>query len=176
MRRSIPALLASLVVMLALAAPRALRAGDDPTLLPPPQPGRMSVYAEANLAPHGDARGRVEIHFAPEDWARVKASTPDPRRFLQDVHGSRSESEQSERVASSTVHGPTSRRVAAMATARITAAALARHSASSASGTESATMPAPACTWATPLLMTAVRMVIAMSRLPAKSTYPMHPP
>lgn len=93
MRRSIPALLASLVVMLALPAPRALHAGDDPTLLPPPQPGRMSVYAEADLAPHGDARGRVEIHFAPEDWARVKASTPDPRRFLQDVHGSRSESE-----------------------------------------------------------------------------------
>lgn len=81
------------LLMLALPAPRALRAEDDPTLLPPPQPGRMSLYAKVDLAPHGDSQGRVEIHFAPEDWARVKASTPDPRRFLQDVHGSRSESE-----------------------------------------------------------------------------------
>ena len=41
---------------------------------------------------------------------------------------------------------PTGRNVPATATARRTAAALFRHSASSAAGSESATMPAPACT------------------------------
>lgn len=54
-------------------------------------------------------------------------------------------------------------------TARSTAAALLRHSLSSSSGTESATTPAPACTYAVPSRSSAVRMAMAVSESPAKS-------
>lgn len=54
----------------------------------------------------------------------------------------------------------------AAATARTTAAALLTVSSCSLLGTESATIPAPACTCATPSTMTAVRIAIAMSRSP----------
>ena len=57
----------------------------------------------------------------------------------------------------------------ATCTARTAAAALLRDSAYSRAGTESATMPPPACTLARPCAMTAVRMAIAMSMFPAKS-------
>jgi hypothetical protein len=82
----------------ALPGTRPLHAEDDPTLLPAPHEGRMSLYAKVDVDAHGDAEGRVEIHFAPADYARVKERTPDPRRFLQDVHGSRSESEVARRA------------------------------------------------------------------------------
>ncbi len=59
--------------------------------------------------------------------------------------------------------------VAAICTARTAAAALSRDSAYSAASTESATMPAPACTLARPSRISAVRIVIAMSMSPAKS-------
>ncbi len=61
------------------------------------------------------------------------------------------------------------RRVFAVATALSTAAALLRHSVSSACGSESATTPAPAWTYAVPPRITAVRMAIAVSESPAKS-------
>ncbi len=54
-------------------------------------------------------------------------------------------------------------------TARSTAAALLRHSLSSATGSESATTPAPACTYAVPSRSRAVRMAMAVSESPAKS-------
>ena len=54
--------------------------------------------------------------------------------------------------------------------ARSSARALARVSASSAAGFESATMPAPAWMRQTPSAMTAVRIVIAVSRRPSKPT------
>src|SRR5512132_57914 len=62
------------------------------------------------------------------------------------------------------------RRVSAAAMARRTAAALFRHSASSAAGSESATMPAPAWTYAMPSLRSAVLMAMAVSRSPEKPT------
>ena len=49
------------------------------------------------------------------------------------------------------------------------ARALFRHSRSSSAATESATIPAPACTLAWPLRHTMVRIAIAVSRLPEKS-------
>ena len=57
----------------------------------------------------------------------------------------------------------------AAATAESTARALFRHSMSSAAGSESATIPPPACTYAVRLRIIAVRMAIAVSALPAKS-------
>src|SRR5262245_4044933 len=60
------------------------------------------------------------------------------------------------------------RMVSAAAMARSTAAALFRHSASSAAGSESATMPAPAWTYAMPSRRSAVLMAIAVSRSPEK--------
>ena len=57
----------------------------------------------------------------------------------------------------------------AVCTARRTAAALFRHSVSSATGSESATMPAPAWTYAVPSRSRAVRMAMAVSESPAKS-------
>jgi hypothetical protein len=74
------------------AAPPAQPA-PDPTLLAKPSQGQVSLYAEVALAPHGDADGRVEIHFEASDFARVKAANPDPRKFLQDVHGARADYE-----------------------------------------------------------------------------------
>src|SRR6185295_10595486 len=59
--------------------------------------------------------------------------------------------------------------------ARMTALALSRVSSYSAAGFESATIPAPACTYARPFSMTTVRIVMQKSRLPAKSTYPTAP-
>src|SRR5687767_10679588 len=53
--------------------------------------------------------------------------------------------------------------------ARKSACALLRVSSYSVAGTESATMPAPAWTWATPSRSTSVRMAMQQSRLPAKS-------
>jgi len=46
------------------------------------------------------------------------------------------------------------------------AAALLRHSRSSSSGTESATMPAPACTYMTPSFTSAVRSTVQVSISP----------
>ncbi len=57
----------------------------------------------------------------------------------------------------------------AIRTARSTAAALLRHSVSSETGSESATTPAPACTYAVPSRSRAVRMAMAVSESPAKS-------
>lgn len=57
----------------------------------------------------------------------------------------------------------------AVCTARSTAAALLRHSVSSATGSESATTPAPAWTYAVPSRSRAVRMAMAVSESPAKS-------
>src|SRR4030095_11747764 len=53
--------------------------------------------------------------------------------------------------------------------ARMTALALSRVSSYSAAGFESATIPAPACTYARPFSITTVRIVMQKSRLPAKS-------
>src|SRR5690554_1977295 len=54
----------------------------------------------------------------------------------------------------------------AISAARSMARALLCVSCHSASGSESATMPAPACTWMLPSLTTAVRMAMAMSISP----------
>ncbi len=62
---------------------------------------------------------------------------------------------------------PRSASAAAMAASM--APALLRVSASSVTGLESATIPAPAWTWATPSFRSTVRMVMQVSRLPAKS-------
>ena len=51
--------------------------------------------------------------------------------------------------------------------ARRMAAALCSVSSNSRSGTEPATMPAPVWMWAWPSLRTALRMVMAVSRLPS---------
>src|SRR5206468_2537487 len=64
---------------------------------------------------------------------------------------------------------PTCRMAFATATAFSGAVALFQLSAHSSSGTESATRPPPACTRATPSVITAVRIAIARSRSPAKS-------
>ena len=58
----------------------------------------------------------------------------------------------------------------AAGTAASSAAALLRHSRSSRSGSLSATMPAPACSAAPCGPMNIVRMAMAVSRLPEKST------
>src|SRR5262249_46857652 len=50
--------------------------------------------------------------------------------------------------------------------ARSSAASLLRHSSCSAAGSESATMPAPACRWAMPSVSTIVRIVMHVSRSP----------
>src|SRR3954467_14778990 len=63
---------------------------------------------------------------------------------------------------------PKSRWAAAAAVSN--ARALFRHSRSSSSGTESATIPAPACSVARPSRQNIVRIAIAVSRLPEKST------
>jgi hypothetical protein len=65
----------------------------DPTLLPPPAAGQVSLYAAVDVESHGDANGRVEIHFAAEDFARVKEASPDPRKFLQDLRSGRADYE-----------------------------------------------------------------------------------
>ena len=65
----------------------------DPTLLPPPEAGKVSLYASVDVAPQGDADGRVEIHFAAEDYARVKEASPDARKFLQDLRSNRADYE-----------------------------------------------------------------------------------
>ena len=58
----------------------------------------------------------------------------------------------------------------AAVTAASRAAALCWHSSSSVAGSLSATMPAPACTWARPSgETTMVRMAMAVSMLPEKS-------
>src|SRR3989338_8444224 len=57
-------------------------------------------------------------------------------------------------------------RASARSMASIRAPALLTHSRCSCSGIESATMPAPACTCATPRAMTVVRMGMHESRLP----------
>jgi hypothetical protein len=101
----------SLLVLLfaGAASPRGLRAEDppapapaepkpgepgfDPTRIPTPAPGKVTLYAAVDLKPQGDADARIEIHFAPDDYAKVKAATPDPRKFLQDMRPGRSDSE-----------------------------------------------------------------------------------
>ena len=60
--------------------------------------------------------------------------------------------------------------------ARKSAAALFWVSSYSVAGTESATMPAPACTCATPSRHTIVRMVMQVSRLPSQPSQPTAPP
>ena len=57
---------------------------------------------------------------------------------------------------------------AATSMARKSAAALFWVSSYSAAGTESATIPAPACTWAIPSWQTTVRIVMQVSRLPSQ--------
>src|SRR5882762_4303068 len=57
-------------------------------------------------------------------------------------------------------------RLSAFSIAARSAAALCSHSRNSRSGTESATIPAPACKYAFPCLNKRVRMVIAISMLP----------
>lgn len=54
----------------------------------------------------------------------------------------------------------------ASATARNIARRLLMVSSHSSAGTESATIPPPACTWSSPFLITAVRMAMAVSMLP----------
>ena len=61
-----------------------------------------------------------------------------------------------------------SRSPSAVAIAVSTARALCRVSASSVAGSLSATIPAPACTYARPFASTMVRMVMHESRLPLK--------
>src|SRR4029077_14507404 len=62
-------------------------------------------------------------------------------------------------------------RLCAASSARCKALDLFTDSSYSPSGVESATIPPPACTWATPFLMTMVRRAMHESRFPAKSKY-----
>src|SRR5207247_7699169 len=55
------------------------------------------------------------------------------------------------------------------------AASFRRHSSCSAAGSESATMPAPACRWATPSRRTTVRIAMHVSRPTPGSAYPTAP-
>src|SRR5262249_50221472 len=65
--------------------------------------------------------------------------------------------------------------LAAISAARSTARAFARVSCHSLSGTESATMPAPACTCMVPSLTRAVRIAMARSMSPLNPRYPTAP-
>lgn len=67
--------------------------GYDPTRIPTPIPGRVSLYAEVALDAAGDADARIEVHFHPDDYAKVKANTPDARKFLQDMRSNRADYE-----------------------------------------------------------------------------------
>src|SRR5262249_33918743 len=68
-------------------------------------------------------------------------------------------------------HAPSS----ASAIACSSAASLARHSACSAAGSESATIPAPAWRCAIPSASTIVRMAMQVSSVPSGSAYPTAP-
>jgi hypothetical protein len=115
-RRVVVLLVALLAALLAgVVSPRGLRADDevpapapakpepgepkpgepgfDPAKIPAPAPGQVSLYAAVDLKPQGDGHARIEVHFAPADYAKVKAATPDPRKFLQDLRPGRSDSE-----------------------------------------------------------------------------------
>lgn len=75
------------------AEPKPGEAGFDPARIPKPERGKVSLYGAVDLKAQGDGDSRIEIHFAPEDFANVKAATPDPRKFLQDLRPGRSDSE-----------------------------------------------------------------------------------
>lgn len=102
-------LLLSLLLGLLFGAPTVLRAEDppaepaeppkpgepgfDPTRIPAPEPGRASLYAEVELLATGDVEARIEVHFHPDIYAKVRENTPDPAKFLQDMRPSRADYE-----------------------------------------------------------------------------------
>lgn len=67
--------------------------GFDPTRIPTPEVGRASLYAEVSLQPTGDVDVRIEVHFHPDVYAKVRESTPDPAKFLQDMRPNRADYE-----------------------------------------------------------------------------------
>lgn len=104
--RSIPAL----VVLLGATAITAggARADDPaPAAAPPPPveaPGMDAVPAEpeipvervsleVDVLPTGDAKKRLEHFFPAAIYAKFKGANPDPRKFLQDLAGSRANEE-----------------------------------------------------------------------------------
>ena len=88
------------------------------------------------------------VYSERNSWTRNSVSRADSalRIFFEDFYSSRARS-----------------------IARITACALLRDSLCSSSGTESATMPAPACTYPLPPCVSSERMAMHESRLPEKS-------
>src|SRR4029079_14501944 len=104
-----------------------------------------------------------------------RARDPLARTADEDDRGADQHQDQHRPLAGQPVdHGV--RRPEAEATARTAAAALLYLSSHSRTHTESATIPPPACTYARPSLITAVRIAMAMSRSPWKSKYPTPPP
>src|SRR5688500_13776752 len=74
------------------AEPKPGEEGFDPTRIPTPGPGQASLYAVVDLAAHGDAKARIEIHFAEENFVNLRKNIQDPRKFLQDMRPNRSDS------------------------------------------------------------------------------------
>ena len=86
-RTTLAALPLALLLLLVAAAARA----DGPATAA--EKGAMRISAEVDVSAAGDASALIRLAFHPEDFATVKAKSPDPRRFLQDIRGSRADYE-----------------------------------------------------------------------------------
>ena len=122
----------------------------DPRILRPSRAGRDD-----------DALGRERADVVERDLVVA----PDERRRAQLAEVLRQVERERVVVVEEKNHSPAS----AMASACSSARALSLVSSYSAAGFESATMPAPAWTRATPLRIVIVRIAMQKSRLPAKS-------
>lgn len=91
MRGSI--VLALVTTCLLTIIPRNAESDEDLAPLPDPAKGRMNFYSTLEIDAQGDADSRQEIHFSEFDWAGVMKFSSDPRRWLQDMPGNRSEEE-----------------------------------------------------------------------------------
>src|SRR5690606_4580410 len=118
---------------------------------------------------HGESRharrGNIRAHL---DDAEPCAVSREPRlsRREQRHAGPGDATQEGEKPATLSGHRATLLRAFATATARSGAAAFARVSSNSVAGSDCATIPAPACTRATPPETVVVRIVIARSRSP----------
>lgn len=57
----------------------------------PPASGSVRIEGEVEVTPAGDAAAQLRIRFHPEDYEKVKAAAPDPRKFLQDMSPNRAD-------------------------------------------------------------------------------------
>lgn len=128
------------------------------TTVAPAAPRSRPAARERRLPAESGAAPDAESAVRARGWGTGTALTPSTIPYRPDARGA---------GRPSAVQRPWSR--LAVWTARSTAAALLRHSVSSATGSESATTPAPAWTYAVPSRRRAVRMAMAVSESPAKS-------